>query len=359
MRFADIARLFSPAQNLNIVSDAGPGFLVDQTSIPPEFFGLVSYASPNAIEPRMRRREAMQSGTVTRARNLICGAIGQLPLVQERSDGSRVDSPFLSQPQLNMPRSVFMTLVAEDLFYDGVAWLSVVETRGGFVSSVERLDPSRVNVEDVRPRAGQVGRIWVDGQEARPTDIIRIDSPNEGLLIAGARAIRTALQLETAALAASAGVPPIMYFTPKEPTLEATADEVGSLLSSWKKARSNGATAYVPGALDLKTVGWNPEQTTIASARREAALDIARHAGVEPTDVGIDVTTSHTYSNMADRDSAFIRYTLAPYLTAIESRFSMSDVTPRGNIVRFDRGSFLSPFVAQSNERVTSDSLVR
>jgi len=42
-----------------------------------------------------------------------------------------------------------------------------------------------------------------------------------------------------------------------------------------------------------------------------------------------------TYQNIIDGRKEFVAYSLQPFLSAIENRLSMDDITRRGNVVRF------------------------
>ena len=43
-----------------------------------------------------------------------------------------------------------------------------------------------------------------------------------------------------------------------------------------------------------------------------------------------------TYSNVQDERKQFLALSLQPFITAIEDRLSMDDITPRGHVVKFD-----------------------
>ena len=45
--------------------------------------------------------------------------------------------------------------------------------------------------------------------------------------------------------------------------------------------------------------------------------------------------TSMTYQNILDSRKDFMAYTLQPYITCLETRLSMNDMTANGNIVKF------------------------
>jgi hypothetical protein len=43
-----------------------------------------------------------------------------------------------------------------------------------------------------------------------------------------------------------------------------------------------------------------------------------------------------TYANVTDERKQFLTLSLQPFVSAIEDRLSMDDITARGNIVKFD-----------------------
>jgi phage portal protein BeeE len=59
---------------------------------------------------------------------------------------------------------------------------------------------------------------------------------------------------------------------------------------------------------------------------------------------------SATYSNVASERRSLVDFGLRNYLTIIEDRLSMDDVTPRNQIVRFDLDDFLRGNAAERVE---------
>jgi hypothetical protein len=51
--------------------------------------------------------------------------------------------------------------------------------------------------------------------------------------------------------------------------------------------------------------------------------------------ISADMNNSMTYQNIIDGRKEFVAYSLQPFLSAIENRLSMDDITRRGNVVRF------------------------
>lgn len=311
-----------------------PSFSVDANSIDPAVFGLTSYASPTAVAPRIDRRAAMQAGAVKRSRDLVPGTLGTLPLDLYGPNNARANSALLEQPERNLARSVSMTRLFEDMYFEGIGWWLITEIGWhGYPTKVRRLKPSRVAVDDD-------GLVYVDGILTSDRHLIRFDSPTDPFLVAGARAIRTFLVLDAAVARNADGVPPLDYFSSADGFDPADDLEVQEILDAWQTARKSRATGYVPANLKHNVVGWNPEELQLEGARREAVIEIARHGGVDPEELGVS-TTSRTYANSFDRRKTFLDFTLGQFRQAVEDRLSMPDVTPRGYYSKFNLDSFL------------------
>lgn len=321
---------------------AGPVFAVDSASVPAQVFGLESYEDPVAAAPRVERRSAMQVPAVKRCRDLVAGAIGQLPVDYVAPDKTHAPWPLFDQPERGTPRSVTMTRTVEDLLLEGVAWWRITEYGWhGYPTRVARLDPRSVTVrKDQRVYVSRNGNTGTSEEWVPDEQLIRFDSPNDGLLVSGARAVRTCLRLDAAAANYADGSPPVDYFTPSSDADPADDDDIAELLQAWKAARRAGSTAYVPAALQYNVGGWDPQKLQLHEARQHAVLEIARSAGVDPEELGVS-TTSRTYANQFDRRKAFLDFTLGPYMTAVQDRLSMPDVSQRGYVARFNLSAFL------------------
>jgi hypothetical protein len=51
--------------------------------------------------------------------------------------------------------------------------------------------------------------------------------------------------------------------------------------------------------------------------------------------ISADMNNSMTYQNILDGRKEFVAYSLQPFISAIENRLSMDDITKHGNVVRF------------------------
>ena len=283
---------------------------------------------------RISRREAMAVPAVKRGCDIIT-RVGQTPLQMLDSSNRATYRSFLAQPEVGIPAAITWSRVVKDLILYDAAWFAVTAVGfDGRVASGVRLDPETVAV----PQHTRTFRTATGSGTAQVYDpdpfLIRIDSPTDPLLVAGARAIRALGRLELAALRAAEGVPPQDWFTPKDATAEPDDDSVQELLDTWLQARQTRATAYVPGALDYNQSEVDAEKAQLADARQHGVLEVARLMGIDPEDLGVS-TTTRTYQNGQDRRLDRLTYTLGQYRSAIESRLSMDDITPRGQTVAF------------------------
>jgi hypothetical protein len=289
---------------------------------------------------RITRAEALRVPAVKRARDLIAGAVGQFPLNVHDPDGKiaadRFSPTIVTTPEAGIPAAITCTRLVEDLLFEGRSWLKVTSVAWhGRPAEGRLLDASSVTVQPELIRFPEgVATVWPD----RP-GLIRIDSPNPGLLDASG-AIRACVAINRAALNAVNGVPPMDYFTDEDDADPLDEDEVAELLDAWEAARKNRSTAYVPRALKYNVAGWDPAKLQMAEARQEAVLEVARLTGIDAEELSVS-TTSRTYFNSQDRRRQRIEDVLGPYLTAIEARLSMDDVTPHGYTARFDTSSYL------------------
>lgn len=313
----------------------------------------VLYGTPSLedyIFGRMKisRQEALAVPAIKRARDLICGEIGQFPLLLIGPDGKPTDWNLLSQPEAGVARSVTMTRTVEDMLFAERAWWHVTHV-GWHNRPVEvvKLDADSIAVQPnyVYYPEGSA-QVWptIDG-------LIRIDSPNSGLLTSST-AIKAYIALQRIAMRAVDGTPPVDWFTPAEGAdpvgipegtetqEEADARAIQEMLDAWYAARQQRLTAYVPTALKYNRDGFNPEQLQMMQAREFMVTEIARMTGIDAEELSVP-TTSRTYFNSQDRKRQRLESVLGPYMTAVEGRLSMNDVTPVGFKAKFDTSSYL------------------
>jgi hypothetical protein len=299
------------------------------------------------------REDAILIPAVERGRDEIVAAVATLPLRNFR--GSDVlPNPFLEQPDPDVPNVVMYAQLVEDLMFDGISWWRKTGyDYRGFPTSARRVTGvSLTPPSDYRTPAPLPSGIdphgltvWVDGVEISSFKMIRFDSPLRPLLIAGARSIRKALLVDALAAMYADNPRPLELFTDSDDrTVKAMTDsEIDVFLAAYKQGRKAGRPAWLPKAaqrLDNSTP--SPQELQLIQLTQQCSLELALKMGLDPEDVGVNVT-SRTYFNANDRRTDKINRTFAPYLKAISDRLSMGDVTPRGQAVRFDLTDYLKP----------------
>lgn len=294
--------------------------------------------------PKVPRALAMQVPAVKRGRDLICSTLGGLAPRVINSKNEFVYNELADQTEANTARSITWTNVVEDMLFEKHAWLRVTKlAANGFPAEVVRLEPTSVNITKqgkvyVNTRTGQPqGSTWefVDDSE-----LIRIDSPNDGILTAGARAIRIALQLMATAGRYADDPGMFGYLTPKDGA-DGPADdaEANKMLDDFEDRRRRRSIGFI-NEMDFNLVSWSPEQLQLKDARDYAVLELARLFGVDPEEFGVS-TTSRTYANSEQRRLDLIDFTLFAYVRSIEDRMRMSDVLPPGERWIYDYTDFL------------------
>lgn len=284
---------------------------------------------------KISRQDALAVTAIKRARDLICGGIGQFPLLLIGPDGKPQDWSLLNQPEADVARSVSITRLIEDLLLTERGWWKTTHLGWhGKPAEVVRLDADTVTVipKYINYPEGRA-KVW-----PQIPGLIRVDSPNGGLL--ASPAIRAYIALTRIAMQALDGAPPMDWFTAGDDNDDPEDDEVDEILDDWAAARRSRRTAFVRKDLKYNRDGFNPEQLQMSSAREFAITEIARLTGIDAEDLSVS-TTSRTYFNAQDRRRDRLESVLGPYMTAVEGRLSMEDVTPRGYKVVFDTSSYL------------------
>ena len=158
----------------------------------------------------------------------------------------------------------------------------------------------------------------------------------------GSRIIRTSLALERAARRyAEEPLPQILLRNISGIDLPDKA--VKALLDEWRKGRQERTTAYLNGAIEAQPLGYNPRDMQLVEGRQQVVMEVSRLSGIPSGLLGAAASgTSLTYRNLEGERAQAYGAMLA-YLTAIETRLSMGDVTPRGQSVRFDLSAILRP----------------
>jgi HK97 family phage portal protein len=289
------------------------------------------------------REEAVTVPSVMRCRNLIATTIGvmELKTYSKATKEEIPNLPWVNQLSKSAPNSVILTAIVDALIFYGTAYLEVTEVyqddnrpaRFDFVNN------TRVQVQ-LNKLNTFVDFYTVDGRE-RPMSgigsLVTIQSPIDGLLHAGARTLRSAIDLEKAAAVASST--PVASGVLKNNGADLPPAEVAGLLAAWKRARADRSTAYLTSTLEFQPVSFSPKDMMYTEAILAMATQIARLFNVPAYYISADQNNSMTYSNVQDERRQFVSLSLQPYISAVENRFSMDDLSPITQFVAFDMDS--------------------
>ena len=328
------------------VQAAKPGIVTDVQAANLQPLQNLDYFSVLGTPVSITRQLAMSVPSVARARNIICGTIGSLPLTTfNRITGEYVDPHrVINQPDPRVAGFVVYCWLAEDIWMYGAGYGQVLEmyssTDGGRVRAWTRIRPSRVTV-DTDIQTDSITGYKVDGKPVPISgvgSIIRFDGPDEGLLHRAGKTIQAAVYLENAAVNYAKEPAPSMVLKSNGTNL--TAERISSLLSAWKTARQSRSTAFLNADVELQQFGFDPKSMQLAEARQYVALEIARACNIPAYFLSAE-TTSMTYSNAVSERRGLVDFSLRPILKAIEERLSLQDFVPNPVMTRFALDDFL------------------
>ena len=311
-----------------------------QAQSAPQVLGEYSpYAMPFQYS-YISRNEAITVPALMRCRNLLAGTIGAIPLeLYKKSTNEELGSPaWLEQPSYSQPRSVTIAWTVDSLLFYGQAFWKVVEVyqEDGRPSRFEWIANNRVTAT-LDSTNTFVKSYAVDGHTL-PMDglgsLVTFQSLNDGILNTGVSTIRAAIDVQKAAAIAASTPMATGYI--KNTGADLDPKEVQGLLASWKNARNNRSTAYLTSTLEYNPVSFSPKDMMYGEAIFNLATEIARLCNVPAYYVSADQNNSMTYANVQDERKQFLTLSLQPFITAIEDRLSMDDITARGNVVKFD-----------------------
>jgi len=306
----------------------------------PQVLGEYSpYAMPFQYS-YVSREDALSVPALQRCRNLLAGTIGAIPLeLYRKSTNEELGSPvWLEQPSYSQPRSVTIAYTVESLLLYSQAFWKVVEVynEDGRPSRFEWIANNRVTAT-LDSTNTYVKSYAVDGMTL-PQDglgsLITFQSLLPGILTTGIQTIRAAIDVQKAA--AIAASTPMASGYIKNTGADLDPKEVQGLLAAWKNARNNRSTAYLTSTLEYKAVSFSPKDMMYNEAIQNLATEIARLCNVPAIYLSADQNSSYTYNNVQDERKQFLQLSLQPFISAIEDRLSMDDITARGNVVKFD-----------------------
>jgi HK97 family phage portal protein len=154
-----------------------------------------------------------------------------------------------------------------------------------------------------------------------------------GVLDSAGTTIKAAYDIQRAAAVSAAT--PMATTVLKNNGADLPESQIQGLLASWKASRASRSTAYLTSTLSVENVGFSPKDMMYNEASQYLATEIARAMNVPAYYISADMNNSMTYQNILDGRKEFVAYSLQPYISAIEDRLSMNDITNSQNEVRF------------------------
>jgi HK97 family phage portal protein len=285
------------------------------------------------------RNFALQVASVSRCRNLIAGVISSIDLaLYKKSTGEKLGSPiWLEQPDLRQPRSVTISATVDSLIFYSVAYWRVTSLYAddGRPSGFEWVANNRVTYT-TNQYGTEIKDYFVDGNLVPMSGIgslVTFQSLIPGVLQTAGTTIKAAWDIQRAASVSAAT--PMATTILKNNGADLPETQIQGLLAGWNSARKNRSTAYLTSTLTAENIGFSPRDMMYNEASQYLATEIARAMNVPAYYISADMNNSMTYQNILDGRKEFVAYSLQPYISAIEDRLSMNDITNSQNQVRF------------------------
>lgn len=288
------------------------------------------------------RSAAMRVAPIKRGRAIIVGSISDLPLVSGRFDGDTF-TPTDRQPAwLTSTKTVStpwhrMAATLDDLIFSGWSLWALERSEAGTILDAVRVPLTRWKFDQ---NAG-VGIRVDDKPVLDPASVILFAGPDEGLLATGADIIRGARAMEEAWVGRVRNPIPmtVLHEVSDGGGTRVTPDQAKTYVDAWSAARKSpdGAVGFLPSSLSMEVYG-ETEADLFVEGRNNIRLDVANLLNL-PASVldGSTATASLTYQTAQGEFSQLASW-LEFYMAPVEARLSMDDITPRGQVIRFNRG---------------------
>ena len=304
----------------------------------PQIMSDSFYSYNNYIPAVVTRQMALSVPAIKRCRDLISGTIASIPLeYYKKSTGEMIAAPrWVEQPSKHQPLFETLYFTLDSLLMYGQAFWQITEVyaEDGRMARANWIANTRVGFL-TDPATNFIIQYNIDGKPVPMSGLGSIITfqKDEGILNVGALTIKAALDAQRAASVALQ-TPSATGFL-KNSGADLPPAEVSGLLQAWKRARQNNNTAYLTSTIDYQTIGFSPKDMGYNDAIQNLATECARLCSVDPYYVSASQNTTMTYANVQDERKQMVAFTLQPYVSAIESRLSMDDISTAGHYVKF------------------------
>ena len=285
------------------------------------------------------RNFALQVASVARCRNLIAGVISSIDLaLYKKSTGEKLGTPvWLEQPDLRQPRSVTISATVDSLIFYAVAYWRTTSLYAddGRPSGFEWVANNRVTYT-TNQYGTEIQDYFVDGNKVPMSGIgslVTFQSLLPGVLQSASTTIKAAYDIQKASAVSAATPMPTGVL--RNTGADLPEAQIQGLLAAFKSARQNRSTAYLTSTLEYVPTSFSPKDMTYTESSQYLSTEIARAMNVPAALISSDMNNSMTYQNILDGRKEFVAYSLQPYISAIEDRLSLNDITNSSNQIRF------------------------
>lgn len=306
-------------------------------------------ALPLGIQPPSRSVSDLATPSSALTLNAVYSAVSVISVgvsqmaIDCRKGNAVVPSPlWVRQPDAKISRSAFFAETVNSLALFGNAYWHVI--RDDAASAPQALVVLPAN--EVNPHSD--GTFGYGGKVFQPWQVSHLKlhrMPKVLLGLGPIQAARLELQgmIEMRDYASSwfnqSGVPSGVLKT----SFELNNEEADALKARWNETAShrNGVAILSNGA-EFHPLNLKPADAQFLETQQWSVAQVARLFGIPAHLMLVAVEgTSNTYTNMADADHTFVRWTLMRYLREIEEAFS--GLLPRGTEARFNLDAVLRP----------------
>ena len=304
----------------------------------PQIMADSFYSYNNYFPAVVSRQMALGVPAIKRCRDLISGTIASIPLeYYKKSSGEMIAAPrWVEQPSLHQPRFVTMYFTLDSLLMYGQAFWQITEVyaEDGRMARANWIANTRVSFL-TDPATNFITEYSIDGKPVPMSGLGSLITfqKDEGILAIGAQTIKAALDVQRAAAVAAAT--PMSSGIIKNSGADLPPTEVSALLAAWKRSRQSNSTAYLTSTLNYESTSFSPKDMLYNEAIQNLATECARLCSVDPYYVSASQNTTMTYANVQDERKQMVALTLQPYVSAIEARLSMDDISTSGHYVKF------------------------
>jgi HK97 family phage portal protein len=119
-----------------------------------------------------------------------------------------------------------------------------------------------------------------------------------------------------------------------------TDEQKAKIREEWPKYYGGGENAHLPFVVGaggkIEKISFSASEAQMLEARKFQVIDIARAFGVPPFMIGENEKQSSWGSGIEQMSQGFVRYTLSPYMTAIEQEINRKIFSQQTYVVDFD-----------------------